>query len=750
MFIRQSIAISLFFLSIFLSNSVLAEEKNGTSVPASALAVAPRVTIFGLYDKRADIPGSAHIVSKESLQRSQYRDVHRALREVPGVVLQEEDGHGLRPNIGIRGGRSNRSADITLMEDGVLMAPAPYAAPEAYYFPQMERMQSLEVVKGVGAIKFGPRTTNGVLNMVTKDIPSKPTADVSAQAGTHSTLKTGVTTGNRWENVGFVVSAFHKETEGFKEIDSVGGDTGYDVQDVMAKLRVNTSPGRDTYQHIDLKLGVYDEHSDETYLGLTDADFRNNPYRRYAASQLDRMDVNAMQMAATHYIAFSPKLDVTTTLYRNAVDRAWYRLGSVSGTDIGAVFNDQITNAARLATLQSSDTAGGAFRIRDNNRSYLAYGVQSVLGFGFDTGAVKHDSTVGVRYHTDEEDRFQREDSFDLVGGRAVITAMGAPGSNANRIQAADALGAFIEHEINWGRLTVTPGVRFEHITLSREDFGTADPNRTGAARTFFENTLDVVIPGVGVKVNVAEGLDVLGGVHKGFAPPGVPANAGEAAFSREEKSMNYELGARYADLTWQGEVFGFFTDYENLLGRDTSAAGGGGTGATFNGGKVQVYGLEASLGYDAGTLVSLPATWRLPLKVGYTHLQSEFLNSFVSTFSEWGTVSKGDSLPYVPEHQIFLSAGLEGANWGFTTTAKYVESMRTRAGKGEPPAHLRTDAHWVFDMAGDYRINDRVKLFATLENVFDNEYIAARRPAGVRPGMPLTGLMGITVSLGE
>ena len=111
------------------------------------------ISIFGSSNQLETATGSAVIIDGTQLDLYEFDDIHRVLQSVPGVYIREEDGYGLRPNIGLRGATSERSSKIAIMEDGVLIAPAPYAAPAAYYFPMMSRMSKVEVFKGPSAIK---------------------------------------------------------------------------------------------------------------------------------------------------------------------------------------------------------------------------------------------------------------------------------------------------------------------------------------------------------------------------------------------------------------------------------------------------------------------------------------------------------------------------------------------------------------------------------------------------------------------
>ena len=129
-------------------------------------------------------------------------------------------------------------------------------------------------------------------------------------------IRSKISHGNKLGNFSYIIDASNEQSDGFKTIDIVGGNTGYSIQDIMSKLKFETDDDAKTYQSIELKLGYTNENSDETYLGLTDSDFKNDPYRRYAASQLDNMDAEHQQYQLRHFVDFN-NFDLTTTIYHN-------------------------------------------------------------------------------------------------------------------------------------------------------------------------------------------------------------------------------------------------------------------------------------------------------------------------------------------------------------------------------------------------------------------------------------------------
>jgi Fe(3+) dicitrate transport protein len=697
-----------------------------------------RFTVIGA--RPAELAGgSASYVTIEQLERFRYTDVHRVLKQVPGLYVVEEDGYGLRPNIGLRGSGTDRNSRITVMEDGVLIAPAPYAAPAAYYFPTMQRMSAVEVRKGSAAVRSGPRTTGGAINLVSTPIPGEPFAGrISLSAGEDRTQLRQLAVGGMAGQWGYLVEGLRQDTDGFKTIDG-GGDSGYELDDYLAKLRFATASGTRFYQELELKLGVTDQSGDETYMGLTLDDFERDPYRRYAASRLDNIQTDHDQVELRHYVAFNDRVDLTTAVYRNEFARNWYKVDRLSTASMAAVLEDPAMFATEYAWLTGTTSPDDAIVIRNNNRAYEARGVQTILGFEpMEDGSVDHNIEIGVRYHEDDEDRLQDDDRYRMDNGILGLTTDGAPGTQDNRIGSAEALSIYVHDEMSFGDFIVTPGIRYEDIELEQRRWSGTDPGRIAGTTSVVRSEVDEVISGVGAVYRMAEAWTLLGGVHKGFNSPSPGSNA------EAEESVNYEAGARYAREAASAELIAFYNDYDNLVGTCTASTGGGCIlGDQFAGGKVQMRGLELSGRYE----FDLERGLRLPVQLAYTYTNAEFRTSFESGFEEWGGVEVGDELPYLPEHQAQLLAGLAAERWSVNFAASFVDAMRIEAGQGATSPTGATDSNWVVDLAGDWTLTDNLRLFARVENVLDEAYVVAWRPAGARPGRPRTALIGINAS---
>ncbi|WP_456423771.1 TonB-dependent receptor domain-containing protein [Lutibacter sp.] len=688
------------------------------------------------------IMGSVHYITPKEIQKFSYTDINRILRAVPGVNIQEEDGFGLRVNIGLRGTGVERSSKITVMEDGVLMAPAAYAAPAAYYFPTIGRMQAIEILKGSSQIKYGPHTTGGAINLISTQIPYEFSGRINLFTGSFGGKNLHAFVGNSYKNFAYIVETFQYSSNGFKKLDG-GGNTGFDKKDYLAKFRINTDDDAKVYQSLTFKIGRSNEVSNETYLGLTQEDFNANPYRRYAASQKDQMNTKHSQFSLTHVANFSDNFNISTTAYYSEFYRNWFKLNKVKDntgvkTNINSLLDNPLDFEDAFAILTgSTSTYEDALFVKANNRSYYAKGVQTIFGFNFKTNNIAHKIDFGFRVHQDQVDRFQWVDEFSMNNGVMNLTKKGVPGTESNRIETADAIATYVQYKINIGKFSATPGIRYENITLKRLDYGTSDIEREGTYLSKRSNNVDVFIPGIGFDYQFSESTSAFAGIHKGFSPPGSKEG------TKPEKSINYELGLRYSKNALSFKPVIFYNNYSNLLGSDLAAAGGDGTGDLFNGGQVKTKGLEFQLTYDL-LATRIQRTINLPISIVYTYTDAKFQNDFESDFAGWGKVSAGDQFPYLANNQLTLILGLEHPQFSFNVSGKYLGEMRTLPGQGKIPLNEKIESYLVIDSSANYILHKNISVFANATNLTNKVYVASRRPAGLRSGMPRAFNIGL------
>jgi len=467
---------------------------------------------------------------------------------------------------------------------------------------------------------------------------------------------------------------------------------------------------------------------------LSDDDYAANPLRRYRASQLDEMDADHSQFVLSYAGKLSDNLTMAVSAYNNEFARNWYKLNKVDGSSLGLI-EDPAGNAAAFALMDAMDSDADAYRIKNNNREYLSSGVQAVLNWSIEN----HDIQAGLRIHADEMDRFQWEDRYQMVGGKLNMTTAATPGTDSNRIDSAEATSLYVEDRMTSGNWIVTGGLRYEEITVKREDWGKTDPTRAGDA-SIKEDTFDVIVPGVAVEYALEDGTTLGYGIHKGFAPHGPGGTKvvdGVTQEVKSEESWNHEWTVRSYEGLNGLELTFFMNKYDNLLGADTAATGGTGSNELYNGGAVDVSGLELYLRrmlMDNGSI-------QLPIEIAYTKTNTEFRESFDGF---WGDVSRGDELPYIPETMVSVNLGVNMDKTSVNIGLKHNSAARTTAGSGRLDDANSTDALTLIDLGVKHSLQNNVTLSMGVKNLLDKDAVVARRPYGARPTMPRSITLGV------
>lgn len=704
-----------------------------------------------------DTGGTVYRLGEEELERFNYDDPTTVLQQVPGVYVQQEDGYGLRPNIGLRGVSANRSSRITLLEDGVLFAPAAYAAPAAYYFPLITRMVGADVYLGAATIPFGPRTVGGAIDLQNRDIPRELRGGVDVALGTNwlGRAHAHVGTSNSWG--GFLVEGVYLHSDGYKHIgdpegENAGQSTGFDRGEILLRGQLHGALGDNTYHRLELRLGFSGEVSNETYLGLTDEDFQADPYLRYEATRLDRMAWWRTQAQLRHTLEVGDDFTLRTIAYRHDLDRAWTKLNAMGGLPTAGGAQSRVNlynvlespvgqNAVLLSVLRGEESSTGSGRdyllIGTNARRFANTGIQSDAVGRFETAPFRHQVRGGLRLHHDAVDRHHDEDVYAMIAA-ATPTLERLTDDSYTTLRShveALALSGYLAWAVSWETLTLTPGVRTELIWNRFSQEGAGESHDFRAA----------FLPGASIEWAILPEVRLFGGVMRGFSP----VAPGQAQHVRPEESVTYEAGVRgtHTETRTTAQLTVFVNDYSNFLQECSFAAGCAEdvVDVQENAGEALIAGVDVRVQTDLRI-----DEVKIPLRASYTFTHAE-LQSVIenSPNPQFAGGQPGDRLPYIPEHQLSVQAGVEMRDFGVNVAASYVGEMWEAVGSGDEPIPVpRTDAMFLLDATAYVQLFEGVRLYVRGENLTLTKAIVSRHPYGARPNRPLLVQGGLQLSL--
>ena len=668
--------------------------------------------------------------AKDVLLARTPKSVQEALRGLPGVHVRAEATGGLIPNIGFRGLNPDRSESVLILEDGVPASLAPYAVNASYFMPPLERLQSIDVLQGPGQIVHGPHTVGGVLNLRTHRIPETQGGLFRLSGGSDGYATSSIHYGGRDGPTGALVSALYKRGDGYRD------RTDFDVADIMVKVSHDLGP-RTTLLG---KVGYYRQHSDSTYLGLTEAMFREEPHQNPARH--DAFDVEWLSglLRLTHRVSCC--MTSETSLYYGSGYRNWNRQDFARNHGFAA------PPANTVATAGDPAVDGGAIYLRasfgSRDRTFRRVGVEERLHGTWWLSGLKHEFQIGARYH----------DELFINSRHNRVHRHAASFTRDRDTTDLWAIAGYVHDTVHFSnRVRAQAGVRMEHYAAERRFSiqGGSPVDISGES----ENT--EVLPAFGVELDLDRAHTVHAGVHRGFAPPRTSQSIDSTGTDLDldaERSWNYEVGVRSEPRDWlRYSVTGFLIDFENQV-VPANESGGASTTNT-NAGETRNVGVEFSAALDllaalrsrgarAATPSCAPKLW---LDTAWTWIETENVTS--------GGIFEGKELPYAPNWvgHVGLRAelpryGLTASLWATYVGEQFADQANTVASSADGTLGEIPD-HWVLDATLRWRLpRTQTSIFANVGNLLDEDFITSRAPRGIFAGARRHVVVGVEMDL--
>ncbi|QGL76571.1 TonB-dependent receptor plug domain-containing protein [Stenotrophomonas maltophilia] len=321
----------------------------------------------GLHDSVKRFAGARTVVDRQRIEASGAASIGDAMRRIPGVQVTDNSGtagSSVSLNIGVRGLTGRYSPRSTVLLDGVPLAVAPYGQPQLSFAPtSLSNIESIDVVRGGGAVRYGPQNVGGIINFSTRAIPTG--AGLHGEAGVRytaydhgggdSTQYNAFLGGTGDNGLGAALLYSGQDGRGWRQ----GSD------DRFNDLALKFAYAIDEQQELRAKLSYYDVRS-LTPGGLTRAQYEADPFQNTRPTDFWKGHRTGIDLGYTNTLSANSEFEVL----------AYYNESSRASSLINAA-NTQLTVQPR---------------------DYRVLGIEPRYTQRLHWGASVHDITAGYRF----------------------------------------------------------------------------------------------------------------------------------------------------------------------------------------------------------------------------------------------------------------------------------------------------------------------------------------------------------------
>ncbi|MFN1267956.1 TonB-dependent Fe(3+) dicitrate receptor FecA [Pseudomonas lundensis] len=491
-------------------------------------------------------PGARDVIRREDFERQGATSARDVLNRIPGVNAPENNGtgsHDMAMNFGIRGLNPRLATRSTVLMDGIPVPFAPYGQPQLSFAPvSMGNMDAVDVVRGGGAVRYGPQNVGGIVNFVTRAIPDAPTVKAGFQTQTspsssHDGFKTtgNVLAGGTADN-GLGGALLYSGTRGGDWREH--SDTRID--DLILKGNYSIDDANSVHA-----MAQYYEGEADMPGGLSTAAYKADPYQSTRPND-----------------KFWGRRTLVNVGYRYQQERREFTV-----------------NSFFTKTLRSGYLDQGTF-LSLSPREYWVRGIETRFSQGFDLGNTTHEVGVGYRYINEAGHELRY---------RTPIAANQLPTTNSRNDRdtrgETEAHAFFIDDKIDIGKWTFTPGIRYEMIEQQQTNLLT---------HVKYKGDYNTALPALNVLYHVNDSWNLYANTEGSFGSVQYSQmpNRVSGGEVKPEKARTWELGTRYDNGNLRAEIGAFLINFNNQYDSNQT------TDNVIARGKTRHQGIEASVNY--------------------------------------------------------------------------------------------------------------------------------------------------------
>ncbi len=678
----------------------------------------PDVTVVGRgsssdYQQMPEVVGTSIYAGKKNalivLDNVQGNVVTNTMRQVlakvPGIHIWESDPSGIQIGIAARGLSPNRSWEFNVRQNGYDIAADPFGYPEAYYNPQLQAVQRIEVVRGQGSLQYGPQF-GGLVNYILRngsEITKKFEFETQQTAGSNNLINSYNAIGGKTDKINYYAFYDHRGGNGWRQNSRYSTNAGFGT------VTYNISPKFAITAEL-MRSHIRSQQAG----GLTDSMVYADAQKSYRSRNW--FDITWTNPALIANYNINEHTRWNTKLFATIGDRN--SVGFLQGITVKDSIN-ATTKANNNRTL--------------NIDQYRNYGLESRILTDYVLGNMKNTLSGGVRLYTGST--YRRAEGKGTTGSDYDMTLIGAYGRDVT-FKSRNA-AVFVENIIRLGqKFLLIPGLRYEWLEGSAAGRNGFLSNGSEIILQDITRSRSFVLGGFGAEYHLTPATELYASYAQAYRPiqfanlQAPPTTDVVDPNLRDAKGYNIDLGYRGKVKTWlQFDVSGFYLQYNNRVGTITP------TGANYR--FITNVGASTSKGFEGYAEVN-------PMRA------MQLINGF--DFSLFGSYSYLDA-KYSGDHKDANTKGKKVENapsnifrGGATASVKNLQltAQFSTVGKTFSDANNTLVAtangqnglipsYSVTDLTASYKFAMGINVKAGINNVGDVRYFTRR--AGGYPG---------------